>query len=138
MSSRIKRKSVEKSDDNFGTVLREQMHRQGLEVKNLSEITGISIPSIYRYLNGERICSLEYTAAICIVMRLPPMMSEYLFNLTRSHLCRTDARDKIIAKYLYVCHYDARYTLTKCNHELIFDGYEPLTEIGTYRYVRDD
>ena len=124
---------TEEPEETFGKVLRKNMRKQGIEVKHLSERTGISIPSIYRYLNGERICGLEHTAAICIAMRLHPMISEYLFSMTRSHLCRTDERDIIIAKYLYGCYYDTGYTLRKCNHEMIYEGYEPRTSFGTAR-----
>ncbi len=133
MSRKNKYKTADDPDATFGIVLRKNMRKQGVEVKHLSERTGISIPSIYRYLNGERICGLEHTAAICIAMRLHPMISEYLFSLTRSHLCPNDERDTIIAKYLYGCYYDAGYTLRKCNHEMIYEGYEPLTNLGTTR-----
>lgn len=133
MSRKTKYKATDDTDAAFGVILRKYMRKQDIEVKHLSERTGISIPSLYRYLNGERLCSLEHTVAICIVMRLHPMNSEYLFSLTRSHLCRTDERDMIIAKYLYGCYYDADYTLKKCNHEMIYEGYEPLTNLGTSR-----
>lgn len=133
MSRKTKNTLTEDSEETFGKVLRKNMRKQGVEVKHLSERTGISIPSIYRYLNGERICGLEHTAAICIAMRLHPMISEYLFSLTRSHLCRNDERDIIIAKYLYGCYYDTGYTLRKCNHEMTYEGYEPLTNLGTSR-----
>ena len=133
MSRKNKYKTSDEPDATFGAVLRKHMRKQGVEVKHLSDMTGISIPSIYRYLNGERIWGLEHTAAICIAMRLHPMISEYLFSMTRSHLCRTDERDIIIAKYLYGCYYDAGYTLRKCNHEMIYEGYEPLSSLGTSR-----
>ena len=133
MSRKNKHNTAGSTEITFGSLLRNIMVKKYIEVKELSEIAGISIPSIYRYLNGERICGLEHTAAICIAMGLNPMHSEQLFGLTRSHLCCTDKRDNIIAKYLYCCCYDKRYTLRKCNQELIYEGYEPLTNIGTYK-----
>lgn len=133
MSRKNKNNTAEITEITFGNLLRNIMAKKRVEVKELSEITGISIPSIYRYLNSERICGLEHTAAICIAMGLNPMHSEQLFGLTRSHLCCTDKRDKIIAKYLYCCCYDKRYTLRKCNQELVYEGYEPLTSISTYK-----
>lgn len=136
MNRKNKYNTAESIDVTFGNILRNIMAKKGVEVRELSGITGISIPSIYRYLNDERICSLEHTAAICIAMALEPMQSKHLFTLTRSHLCCTDKRDRIVAKYIHCC-YDKRYTLRKCNQELIYEGYEPLTSIGTYKELID-
>lgn len=138
MSRKRMSKPLEDTEDTFGKVLKRNMLEQNIDVKELSVKTGISVPSLYRYLSGERICGLEHTAAICISMRLDPMTSDYLFSMTRSRLCRTDERDRIIAKYLYACYYDSRYTLAKCNHELAFERYEPLTNIGMYRSTAND
>ena len=56
-----------------------------VKVEDLSELTGISVSTLSRLRNEERVTySIEQIVLICIAMHLPPWLSETL--LDRAHL----------------------------------------------------
>ena len=69
-----------KTGESFCEVLLRYMSDTATNSYKLSEITGISVASVYRYQRYDCEISLEHTAAICIGLRLHPMRSRYLFS----------------------------------------------------------
>lgn len=118
-----------KLNETFGEALRRYMSDTAINRDTLSKITDISLPAIHRYLHNEVEMSLEHTAAICIAMRLHPMRSEYLFDLSRSYLNKNDQRDSIILHFLYGCAFQGDFTLKARNLELKSRRLKPLTDL---------
>ena len=85
-----------KTGERFCEVLLRYMSDTATNSYKLSEITGISVASVYRYQRYDCEMSLEHTAAICIGLRLHPMRSRYLFSLTHISLNYHIQRDIII------------------------------------------
>ena len=119
-----------KTGESFCEVLLRYMSDTATNSYKLSEITGISVASVYWYQRYDCEISLEHTAAICIGLRLHPMRSRYLFSLTHISLNYNIQRDIIILHYLYGCAFSSEYSLSACNRELQSRGFRPLTSLG--------
>lgn len=94
--------------------------------KQLAEIIGTSRSLAYCYLNGTRSITFDMLIIICISLRLHPLRTEHLFELSHYKLRKNDSRYYILKEFLYGCAFMECYTVKACNQKLIENGFHPL------------
>lgn len=120
--------------DTFGSYLTKLMYFKGLTQTILSERTGISYNTIYKYLTDQG-RSKPYTLALMIAFGLEPSQLDAVFSLAELRIDRRSTENNIINRYLLLGKNDP-YAVAECNQMLERFGYSPLTTIGTDAYGR--
>lgn len=119
--------------DTFCSALDRYMREIDVSRKMLSNLTGIALSTISRYLSGKRQIKYEYLCAICIALRLHPCRQRHLFSLRRYSMpCEknyAEHSDHIIRMFLDGCAFVEGYTLSACNEQLIAHDAPALTKL---------
>ena len=122
-----------KQQDTFTKALNRYLDYYGINVRELSLLSGLSKSGIYYYFSGKRHVTYDSLCAVCIALRLHPCRQRHLFSLLLYEMpCERDfsQSDKyIIRAYLDGCAFDKRYTLIACNDQLTAIHAKPLTNL---------
>ena len=70
------------------------------------------------YFSGERQVGFNMLIALCLALRLHPLRTEYIFELTHFKLRKSDPRYYIIKEYLSGCAYEEKFNLHACQMRL--------------------
>ncbi|MDE6679164.1 MAG: helix-turn-helix domain-containing protein [Ruminococcus sp.] len=116
----------EQKQDSFGKAMKRYADDIGVNTSDLAKLTGISKSSVSYYFNGERQVGFNTLIELCLALRLHPLRTEYLFELTHFELRRSDPRYYIIKEYLSGCAYDEKFSLYACQMRLKKDNFELL------------
>lgn len=121
--------------DTFCSALDRYMREIDVSRKMLSNLTGIALSTISRYLSAKRQIKYEYLCAICIALRLHPCRQRHLFSLRRYSMpCEknyAEHSDHIIRMFLDGCAFVEGYTLSACNEQLIAHDTPALTKLNS-------
>lgn len=108
-------KNAEEQKQNFfGKALKCYANDIGVNATELARLTGISKSAVNYYFSGERQVGFNMLIALCIALRLHPLRTEYLFELTHFELRKSDPRYYVIKEYLSGCTYDEKFNLDNC------------------------
>lgn len=108
----------EQKQDFFGKALKRYANDIGVNATELAKLTGISKSAVNYYFNGERQVGFNTLIELCLALRLHPLRTEYLFELTHFELRKSDPRYYIIKEYLLGCAYEERFNLYNCQMKL--------------------
>lgn len=108
----------EQKQDFFGKALKRYADDIGVSATELARLTGISKVAVNYYFSGERQVGFNTLIALCLALRLRPLRTEYLFELTHFELRRSEPRYYVIKEYLSGCAYEERFNLDNCQMKL--------------------
>lgn len=108
----------EQKHDFLGKALKRYADDNGVSMSELARLTGISKSAVNYYFSGERQVRFNTLIALCLALRLHPLRTEYLFELTHFELHKSELRYYIIKEYLSGCTYDEKFNLDNCQMKL--------------------
>ena len=116
----------EKAHDSFGKALKRYADDIGVNTREIARLTGISKSSVNYYFNGKQQVGFNTIIALCLALRLHPLRTEHLFELTNFELRKSEPRYYIIKEYLSGCAYDEKFSFYNCQMRLKEDNLELL------------
>jgi len=130
----------EQKQDFFGKALKRYANDIGVNATELAKLTGISKSAVNYYFNGERQVGFNTLIELCLALKLHPLRTEYLFELTHFELRRFDPRYYVIKEYISGCAYKEKFNLHNYQMRLqkynflVSDEREKVTDFETYIY----
>ena len=80
----------EQKHDSFGNALKRYADDIGVNATELANLTGISKSAVNYYFSGERQVGFNMLIALCLALRLHPLRTEYIFELTHFELHKSE------------------------------------------------
>lgn len=108
----------EQKRDSFGKALKRYADDSEINAGELAKLTGISKSAVNYYFSGERQVGFNMFIALCLALRLHPLKTEYLFELTHFELRKSEPRYYVLSEYLSGCAYEERFNLHACRMRL--------------------
>jgi hypothetical protein len=131
-----------KQQDTFTKALNRYLDYYGINVRELSLLSGLSNSGIYYYFSGKRHVTYDSLCAVCIALRLHPMRQKHLF--CKSHLMMPaddpypSTRDIILRSFLAACAFKEEYIVIACNDSLIEKGCKPISALTSAKEERTE
>lgn len=107
----------------FGGTLKGLMKWRNVNNQELSDLTNLGLEAISKIRNNKTEPTLESVIAICVALKLPPVLSRYLIGLTGRSL-RTSNKKEML--YEIILSSTASWTVSKCNDLLVKHNYKEL------------
>lgn len=107
----------------FGGALKGLMKWRDVTNQELSDLTNLGLEAISKMRNNKTEPTLESVIAICVALKLPPVLSRYLIELSGRSL-RTNNQKEML--YEIILSSTASWTVAKCNDLLVKNNYKEL------------
>ena len=109
--------------NNFGSALTEVMQWRNVRNQELADTSYLGLKAISNLRNGKTEPKLESVIAICVAMKLPPVVSKKLVELSGKVL-RTGNKQEFLYD-LFICS-TGNWDVGKCNAFLVGKGFKEL------------
>ncbi|MCM1316432.1 MAG: helix-turn-helix domain-containing protein [Alistipes senegalensis] len=108
----------EQKHDFLGKALKRYADDIGVNATELANLTGISKSAVNYYFSGERLVGFNTLISLCLALRLHPLRTKHLFELTNYTLHENSERYYTLVEYLSGCAYAEKFNLYNCQVRL--------------------